>query len=80
MLASMSSREMTEWMAYYELEPFGEQRADLRSATVATVIAKTAGNKQAKPADFMPDFEKDDTELGAEDLRDKLRSLTSRQT
>lgn len=79
MLASMSSRELSEWMAYYELEPFGEGRADLRAGTVAAVVARSAGSKSAKPSDFMPDFERDQ-DHDADDLRAKFRALTSRQS
>jgi hypothetical protein len=32
---TMSGRELTEWMAYDSLEPFGDQRADLRAGIVA---------------------------------------------
>lgn len=28
LLDRMSSREFSEWMAYYGIEPFGEERAD----------------------------------------------------
>lgn len=48
-------------MAYASLEPFGEERADLRSAIVAVVMAKSLGGKKAQHLtvrDFMPDFER----------------------
>jgi hypothetical protein len=35
----MSSREFAEWAAYYQVEPFGEARADLRAAIVAKTMA-----------------------------------------
>lgn len=58
MLDRISIELFYEWMAYAELEPFGEERADLRSAIVATVMANAwAGKgKKYKPADFMPKF------------------------
>jgi hypothetical protein len=31
--------ELAEWAAYYQCEPFGEERADLRAGIVASVIA-----------------------------------------
>ncbi len=61
LLARISSRELTEWAAYYQVEPFGEERADLRSAIVATNIAngnRAKGQKPYKIEDFMPKFEK----------------------
>lgn len=58
----MSSREFAEWLAYYNLEPFGEVRADLRMATLAALIANA--NRDARkrkepytPRDFMLTFE-----------------------
>ena len=64
----ISSREFAEWMAFYRLEPFGEERADLRMAILAAVIANANRDpKQRKqpyePKDFMPQFDQpQDTE------------------
>jgi Protein of unknown function (DUF4035) len=61
MLASMCSDELTEWMAYYQLEPFGDYRADYRSGVVASTFANAHRAKDAnpfRPEDFMPFLEK----------------------
>ena len=61
MLASMGSDELTEWMAYYQLEPFGDYRADYRSGVVASTFANAHRAKDVgpfKPEDFMPFLEK----------------------
>lgn len=42
-------------MAYQAIDPFGETRADLRSAIVATTVANVAGAK-TEVKDFMPNF------------------------
>ena len=39
LLRSISSKELSEWMAYNELDPFTEDRADDRSAIIARVCA-----------------------------------------
>ncbi len=60
LLKNISSRELTEWMVYYEIEPFGEERADLRSGIIASTIANVnrgKGGKAYKPSDFIPKFE-----------------------
>jgi len=49
-------------MAYYRLEPFGEERADVRSAIVAAVIANANrdAKKRKRPfkiSDFIPQFD-----------------------
>ena len=62
LLDRLTSRQIAEWMAYYTIEPFGEQRADLRAAIVASTVAN-ANRDPAKrrepfsPTDFMPQFE-----------------------
>ncbi len=64
LLSEISSRELTEWIEYAKLEPFGEERADLRSAIVAATVANVnRGKKQKpfKPSDFMVDFASDRT-------------------
>lgn len=48
-------------MAYDQLDPFGETRADLRMATLAAVAVNTHKGKKgrsAKPKDFMFEFYK----------------------
>lgn len=62
LLTRVSSRELTEWMAFFEMEPFGPERADLRAAIVASTVANTARDpkKRARPwtpRDFMPRFD-----------------------
>jgi hypothetical protein len=53
----MDSAEMAEWMAFYRIEPFGEQREDVRAGIVASTIANfMQGGKKPKiftPSDFM---------------------------
>lgn len=57
LLAEHTAAEWTEWMAYFMVHPFGETRADLRSAIVACVIAnanRASHSAPYKPYDFMP--------------------------
>lgn len=71
MLAEMSSAQFAEWMAYSALEPWGEERDDLRMAITASTIAngnRGKNQKPFKPQDFMPNFEPE-TE---EQARDRL--------
>ena len=61
LLSQITSKQLGEWMAYYNVEPFGDTRRDLRSGIVASVLAniyRKKGAKQYTPADFMPKFEK----------------------
>ena len=56
----MSSQELTYWMAYYMVEPFGDQRDDIRMGAVCASIYNTTPMKTTRtynPNDFkMPTF------------------------
>jgi len=67
LLERISSLELSEWMAYAQLEPFGEERADLRAGIVASVFANANRDPKKKghpyqPKDFMPDFDAESEE------------------
>jgi len=54
-----------EWISYAELEPFGEERADLRmaieTASLGNILFQLWTGKSEAPfkvEDFMPQFEK----------------------
>lgn len=57
---TMDSDEFCLWVAEFELNPWDEQRADLRAGVVASTIANYAGRSRkentepAKPIDYMP--------------------------
>ena len=55
LLTNISSAELTEWMAYYQLEPFGESW--FQTGTIAAAVANAAMFREGDPfvpADFMP--------------------------
>lgn len=57
----MSSYEFSEWMAYYKIDPFGEDRADFRNAIMCVLFGnahKKKGARRFRIADFMPKWEK----------------------
>lgn len=56
LLAEIDSAELTEWMAYYRLEPFGGQRGDFQAALVAQTVAACHGGKR-KLGDYLLDFD-----------------------
>jgi hypothetical protein len=58
LLASLSAEELTEWIAEYELEPWGELRGDLQMATVAAATTNAWLKKadRVKPSTFLFDF------------------------
>jgi hypothetical protein len=74
LLAEMPARTMAEWQAYSQVEPWGEERADLRAGIVASTVANVnRGPKQAafEPGDFMPVFDVDEEPDAAATLAEK---------
>lgn len=56
-LDRIDSKTFSLYQAYYNVAPFGEERADLRMGILASTIANCHGNK-TKPFDFMPKFDR----------------------
>jgi hypothetical protein len=57
----MPHREFLDWVALYQIEPWGETRADMNAAMLASLTANLNRDKKKRskpfgPADFMPDF------------------------
>jgi hypothetical protein len=76
MLTELNAKQISEWIAYSNIEPFGEERADLRSAIIACTIANcNRGSNQAafKVSDFMPKFEPE--EPMSEDAMKKILGI-----
>lgn len=59
-------------MAYYRLEPFGEERADLRNAMLMALVSNAFGN-EAEVSDYMPQF--DGVNEDEADVSDKAKSI-----
>ncbi len=85
----MSSREFSEWIAYYRIEPFGEERADFRQALTTSAVHNGIQAQAKTPqwtsyADFMLFSEVADTESAKPSdaptdaglLREKFMALT----
>jgi hypothetical protein len=65
LLASLSSRQLNEWMAFAALEPFGPHREDQRAGVIAAAIinsrfGRKAGDTGKVPADFFPVLRQDE--------------------
>ena len=62
LLQRMSSRELTEWMAFFSLEPWGTEVEDWRAGLIASTVANgyrdpKRRRKPYEPKDFMPRYE-----------------------
>ena len=61
LLSRVDSRELAEWAAYYDLDPWGDEdgerdRADHRAGVLAATVANSQPHKGRpfKPTDFIP--------------------------
>ncbi len=59
LLLTMSAKELTEWMAFSTIEPFGEERADFRAGSIvhAVVSPHLKKGKKLTLKDCMLNFE-----------------------
>ncbi len=79
-LAEHTSREVTEWMAYYQLEPRGEDRGDLRAGSIAAAVYNVNRDTQKQleplsPHDTMLKFERPEPPSDDEWTDDKTDAL-----
>lgn len=77
----MSSPQLTGWLAFFELEPFGAGREDLRAGLVASVVANSAfgrgkGAKTYKPSDFFENLREPTKPMTAADMAAIAKGLT----
>jgi hypothetical protein len=64
MLSEMTAVQLAEWQAYGVIEPFDEQRADLRAGIIASTIAnvnRAPKTDAYKATDFMAFADKDES-------------------
>ena len=75
----MPSAELTEWMAFFSLEPWGTEVEDWRAALVASVIANVNRDpkkgKVFQPTDFMPRYERPSVEEQSWEQQARLLAL-----
>lgn len=83
MLEEMPWRVFVRWQQYNEVEPFGEDRADLRAAiiawTMATVMTDKKHRRKLTLESFMPTFKqrKKTDEEKAQRLFDKVFAINA---
>jgi hypothetical protein len=50
----LSAAELTEWMAFYHLEPWGGERSDLQAGIIASTVANVNRDSKKKPEPYRP--------------------------
>lgn len=81
MLGRMTSTQIAEWMAFFNLHPFGEERDDLRMGILASCIHNMAGRvskHSKKPADFMPKFGQEQKRQTAKEMLNTLKAMAGK--
>ena len=75
----LTSQEITDWFAFYSLDPWGGQRGDIQAAIIASTIANVNRSKDSKPmtpADFMPRFGEKPKKQTWQDQLAKVRAMS----
>jgi hypothetical protein len=78
LLARLSAREFNEWAAFYEKDPWGDQRADVRAGIIASTLANIHRDKHAKaflPQDFMWFAERPDVHIDESEIERKIETF-----
>jgi len=79
MMLYMSSSDVAEWIAYNRIEPFGEERADLRAGMIASPLINIQLKKGAtptKPSQWLLDTGPPE-DMDPEDMKQVLKSYTA---
>ena len=74
MLRGISGRLLTEWMAFFEMEPFGQEwlQAGTVAATVVNMNRDPKKSAAAKPTDFIPGYK--EPEPGPDEVAAKVEA------
>ena len=84
LLSEMDSKELSEWAAYYSIEPFGYFRsADLPAGIVASTLAncnRTKNSKVFTPKDFiLVGQHAQDKAMEEDEMKSMLQAMTGQE-
>jgi len=74
----MDSKELSYWIAYYKIFPFGDERADLRNALNCSILANANSKKRFKPEDFMFNFGKKKKRMDGMEMKNIVKKYMSK--
>jgi hypothetical protein len=61
LLDSLDAAELVQWFAYYDIDPWTENRDDWRMGMMASVFANVMTGSKHMPQDFTPVFKAAET-------------------
>lgn len=76
LLPRLTSRQLAEWIAYFNLCPFGQDVSDYQRAQIGSELTnrwRGKGEKAKDPEDFLPLYSR--PEQTPEEMRDILRGI-----
>lgn len=78
-LSDMDARELMLWIAYYNIEPFGQDRGDVAVAINTSVLANAfaGGKRRYRPIEFMPNWEPESEENKLQRMKAAVESFTT---
>jgi hypothetical protein len=81
MLREIGARQLHEWLSFWNLEGFGEKRADMRMGIVASLVANINRDPKRKPApfkpaDFIPKIKEDTARMQEAELKAALTRMS----
>lgn len=84
LMSRIDSAELSEWIAYHRLEPFGQDRQDYPASIVASTVANVNRGKSTplfKPSQFLPRFGGKDSGKGQslDDMKAAFGRFAKRQ-
>ena len=82
LLNRIDSSELTEWAAFYSLEPFGDFRSDMQAGIIASTIAncnRSKHSKTFKPIDFMPLVKEEPKQMSGDEIKNVLKAMAEEQ-
>lgn len=81
LLERVSSRELTEWMAFYQLEPWGTEIWDFRAGLIAAAVANAHRGRKTRPfrpTDFMPHWDEPVQEEQSWEEQERIMAMWGR--
>lgn len=76
-MSEMSSKELTEWIAFYNLEPFGDEANNIRLVKPMADLIATMSGQKIRPMDYMHNHMK---HLDDEEYLESKRASVQAQT
>lgn len=81
LLRRMPRSLLYEWLAYFELEPFGPARADLRAGVIGAAVLNSAfgrkrGARVIQPSDLFENLKPPAKRQTAQQMSDAAKNLT----